>query len=148
MNEELNLRARNTAGDYFKEGFNCTESIFMTFREILAPDLDPSLVRLFTGFGSGLGEAGCLCGALTGSVAAINLVLGRTTKEEDRSPAYQITQEFHDRFEAKFGATCCRILNVHPFETREHLTTCLKITGNTAKMLMEFLQEKDLVKLP
>lgn len=147
MNEELNLAARNTAGNYFKEGFNCTEAIFMTFREIIDPDLDPSLVRLFTGFGSGIGEAGCLCGALTGSIAALNLVLGRTSLEEDRDPAYKISQEFHDRFEEKFGATCCRILNVHPYESRDHLVTCLKITGNTAKLLMEFLQEKELVKL-
>lgn len=147
MNEELNLAARNTAGNYFKEGFNCTEAIFMTFREIIDPDLDPKLVKLFTGFGSGLGEAGCLCGALTGSIAAINLIVGRTSLEEDRDPAYKITHEFHDKFEEKFGATCCRILNVNPYESREHLVTCLKITGNTAKLLMEFLQEKELVKV-
>ncbi|HPD89842.1 MAG TPA: C-GCAxxG-C-C family (seleno)protein [Bacillota bacterium] len=144
--EEKALEVRNVAGNYFKEGFNCTESIFMTFREELSPDMSPDTVKLFTGFGSGLGEAGCLCGALTGSIVAINMLAGRTGLSESRDPAYNLAQEFHNRFEEKFGATCCRVLNQHPFETREHLTTCLKITGNTAKLLMEFLQEKNLVE--
>jgi C_GCAxxG_C_C family probable redox protein len=144
--EEKALHVRTTAGNYFKEGYNCTESIVMTFREELDPDLSPKILKLFTGFGSGLGEAGCLCGALTGSVVALNMLAGRTDLSQSRDSAYELAQEFHDRFQERFGATCCRILNQHPFETKEHLTTCLKITGNTAKLLMEFLQEKKLIE--
>ncbi|MGI6751144.1 MAG: C-GCAxxG-C-C family protein [Anaerovoracaceae bacterium] len=146
MSEEMALEIRNKAGNYFKEGYNCAESIFLTFRELLAPDMDPSTVSLFTGFGGGLGESGCLCGALTGSVVAINILKGRTTNEAPRDEAYALTKEFTDRFTDKYGVTCCRVLNRHPFESREHLVTCLKITGNTGKMLYEFLEEKGLLK--
>lgn len=146
MNEELNIEARNKAGNYFKEGYNCAESIFMTYRELLAPEMDPSMVRLMTGFGGGLGESGCLCGALAASVAALNMIKGRDSNKESRDEAYQMAKEFTDKFTDKYGVTCCRALNPFPFETKEHLTNCLKITGNTSKMLMEFLQEKELLK--
>lgn len=144
--EKLILEARNTSGGYFKEGYNCAESIFLTFKDYIAPEMDKDTVKLVTGFGSGLGEAGCMCGALTGSIFAINMAKGRTSKEQSRNEAYDYAKEFHDRFSDKFGATCCRALNPNEFETKEHLTTCLKITGNTGKMLMEFMLEKGIYK--
>ncbi len=144
--EMMVIEARSKAGNYFKEGNNCAEAIFLTFREYLMPEMDPKMVKLVTGFGSGIGEAGCMCGALTGSIIALNMVKGRSSKEEDRTCAYDHAREFHDRFIENFGTTCCRALNTNPFESREHLTTCLKITGNTGKLLMEYLLEKELLK--
>jgi C_GCAxxG_C_C family probable redox protein len=146
MNEEMSVEARNKAGNYFKEGYNCAETIFLTYRELLAPDVDPSMVRLMTGFGGGLGESGCLCGALTGSITALNMIKGRASNSVSRDEAYRLAKEFTAVFEEKYGATCCRALNPFPFETKQHLTNCLKITGNTSKLLMEFLQEKELLK--
>ena len=146
MCEEMSIEARNKAGNYFKEGYNCAEAVFLTFRELLAPEMDPAMVRLMTGFGGGVGEAGCMCGALTGSITALNMIKGRTTNQVPRDEAYQLAKEFSEKFTEKYGVTCCRALNPHPFETREHLTNCLKITGNTSKMLMDFLDEKGLIK--
>lgn len=146
MSEEMAMEARNKAGNYFKEGYNCAEAIFLTYRELLAPEMDPSILKLMTGFGSGVGETGCMCGALSGSIVALNMIKGRTSNQQSRDEAYQCAREFTERFTNKYGATCCRILNPHPFETKEHLTTCLKITGNTSKLLMEYLDEKGLNK--
>jgi C_GCAxxG_C_C family probable redox protein len=145
MSENLPVEMRNRAGNYFKEGYNCAEAIFLAYRELLAPEMDRDLVKMFTGFGSGVGESGCMCGALTGSIAALSSIKGRTSNETPRDEAYQIAKEFTDRFTDKFGITCCRVLNPHPYETREHLVTCLKITGNTGKLLMEFMDEKGLI---
>jgi C_GCAxxG_C_C family probable redox protein len=142
--EQLPVEARNSAGNYFKEGYNCAEALFLTYQPLLAPEIDPSLVRLFTGYGSGVGESGCMCGALTGSIAALNMIKGRTTNQLSRDEAYELAKEFTDRFTEKYGVTCCRALNPHPFETKEHLVNCLKITGNTSKLMMEFLLEKNL----
>jgi C_GCAxxG_C_C family probable redox protein len=144
VREQLPVEARNSAGNYFKEGYNCAEALFLTYQPLLAPEIDPSLVRLFTGYGSGVGESGCMCGALTGSIAALNMIKGRTTNQLSRDEAYELAKEFTDRFTEKYGVTCCRALNPHPFETKEHLVNCLKITGNTSKLMMEFLLEKNL----
>ena len=138
------MEIRNQAGEYCKSGYNCAEAMFLTFREYLAPQIDPETVKLFTGFGGGAGEAGCMCGALVGAIAGLNMLKGRTSNQEDRFSNYDHVKEFHDRFVEKFGTTCCRALNPHPFNTKEHLKNCLKITGNTAKLLAEYLQEKEL----
>jgi C_GCAxxG_C_C family probable redox protein len=138
MDQDLSVEARNKAGSYFKEGYNCAEAVFLAFKEYLAPEMDPDIVRMMTGFGGGLGHAGCICGALSGAIAAMNLKVGRTSNQQDRDEAYRCAQEFHERFQETFGATCCRAL-----KTGER-KDCLKIVGNTGKLLMDFLQEKTL----
>lgn len=143
--EELAIEARNRAGNYFKEGFNCAEAIVKVFNELYNNPMDPNVVRMATGFGGGLGHAGCMCGALAGSAMILGILQGRNNASESREPAYELTKEFHDCFEENFGSTCCRALNTYDFDTPEHLKNCLKITGGTAKLLMEFLQEKNIV---
>lgn len=145
MTEDLVTKARNQAGNYFREGYNCAESVFLTFRELVVPEVEAGLVRVCTGFGGGLGHAGCMCGALTASAMVINLLKGRANCSMSREVPYELVRAFHDRFEQRFGGTCCRVLNPFEFETPENLRNCLKITGNTAKLLMEYLMEKKLI---
>ncbi|MCG8481719.1 MAG: C-GCAxxG-C-C family protein [Clostridia bacterium] len=145
MSEERSMEARNKAGQYFKDGHNCAEAIFLAFKDEF--DLDENLVKMFTGFGRGVGEAGCMCGALTGCIGVLSMITGRTTTDnEERDQCYAYTKEFHDRFKEQFSITCCRALNPYDFSTRDHAVCCLKITGKTGKLFMEFLQEKGLVK--
>ncbi|HBV98906.1 MAG: hypothetical protein JL50_19335 [Peptococcaceae bacterium BICA1-7] len=138
------LEARNAAGEYFKSGYNCSEAIFLAFRDWLNLDVPREMVRMTTGLGGGLGHAGCMCGALTGSSLVLGLLKGRDDVGQDRHAAYDLTRGFHDRFEQSFNYTCCRNLNPHPFDTKEHLRNCIKITGNTAKLLAEYLNERGL----
>jgi C_GCAxxG_C_C family probable redox protein len=141
---DLALKARSLAGDKFKSGYNCAESILHAFNEILNNPLSPEDLKMASGFGGGLGHAGCMCGALTGSVMVLGLLKGRTDSGQAREPVYDLAREFHDRFVNEFGATCCRQLNPHEFDSPEHLRHCLKLTGKTAKLLMEFILEKGL----
>lgn len=144
---ELNaekMDAKQMAGQNFREGFNCAEAIVRAFRDILNPSLSDDVVRMASGFGGGLGHAGCVCGALTGATMVLGMLQGRVTPQESREPIYAGAREFHDRFRETFGATCCRVLNSHPFDSREHLRTCIKITGNTAALLQTFIEEKGL----
>lgn len=144
---DLALEARSRAGNMFKSGLNCSESIVHTFNEMLNNPLSPDSLKMATGFGGGLGHAGCICGALTGSVMILGLIKGRSDPGQGRDPAYNLAHEFHDRFSVAYGGTCCRTLNLHEFDSPEHLRQCLKITGGTSKLLMEFLIEKELVDL-
>ncbi len=142
--EDLSLEARNRAGNNFKSGFNCAESVLEAFNSLLDKPFSPTVVKMASGFGGGLGHAGCMCGALTGSVMVLGMFEGRTGSEQDREPIYALAKEFHDRFKQENGATCCRVLNQHEFDSPEHLRRCLKLTGGTAKLLMDYIQEKDL----
>lgn len=148
MSEERIAEARQKAGNNFREGYNCAESIFLAFRELLDPEIDPRMLKIFTAFGGGIGESGCVCGALTGSIAALGMLVGRTSVEQDRHPIYELAGGFKERFEEFFGSTCCR--NINPYypdiESKEGLKNCLKVTGNTAKLLMEYLYDRKLLR--
>ena len=148
MNDEMpeKIDAKQAAGQNFREGFNCAEAVVHAFRDILNPGLSDDAVRMASGFGGGLGHAGCLCGALTGATMVLGMLQGRVSPRESREPVYASAREFHDRFREKFGATCCRVLNPHPFDSREHLRTCIKITGNTAELLQVYMEEKGVAR--
>ncbi|HZK56585.1 MAG TPA: C-GCAxxG-C-C family (seleno)protein [Desulfosporosinus sp.] len=139
------LQARSEAGNKFKGGFNCAEAILHTFNEMLNNPLNPESLKMASGFGGGLGHAGSMCGALSGSVMVIGLFEGRTYSSQDREPIYNLAHEFHDRFNDQFGGINCRTLNLHAFDSQKHFSGCLEITRETAKLLMEFIQEKRLV---
>ena len=142
MNLESKPDPKRLAGQNFKDGYNCAEAILRAFRDSHNLDISDEALKMASGFGGGLGHAGCMCGALTASVMVLGVLEGRTDSSQNRDPVYSSAAQFHDKFANKFGGTCCRILNPHPFETKEHLRHCLKITGNTAGMLTEFLAEK------
>jgi C_GCAxxG_C_C family probable redox protein len=110
VDNNLALEARNMAGQYFREGYNCAESIILTYSHYFAPQIVPDTVKMVTGFGCGLGHAGCMCGALLSSVMVLNSIKGRNSIKEDRNAAYETAHEFHDLFRDKFGSTCCRSL--------------------------------------
>ena len=137
--------AKQMAGQNFREGYNCSEAIVRAFRDLLKLDISDEALKMATGFGGGLGHAGCMCGALTGSVMVLGALRGRTTTAEQLAPAYEVSHEFHDRFKERFNATCCRVLNPHPFNSKDHLRNCIKITGGTAELLMKYMLEKGLI---
>ena len=134
------VNLKGLAGNNFRNGYNCSEAILRAFRDGLELPLGDDALKIASGFGGGFGHAGCACGALSASVMVLGLMKGRSDASQDRAPVYAAAQEFHRRFEEKFGATCCRTLNPHPFDTKEHLRNCLKITGGTAELLSEFIQ--------
>ncbi len=142
MKETLYKNISDTAGDYHNSGYNCAESIFLAFREVAAPDLSEDMVRIATPFGGGMGRSGCVCGVLSGAVIILGAARGRTTPETPRTESYELSNEFHNRFKSKFGATCCRVLVKDKFGSKEQGERCYQIITGSAELLMKFLVEK------
>ncbi|MCL5982229.1 MAG: C-GCAxxG-C-C family protein [Firmicutes bacterium] len=145
MSQDLPVLARNKAGEYFKQGYNCAESVFRAYLDLLPHNLPPETARLASAFGGGLGRAGCICGALTGSELVLSLLAGRENQAEKPDRIYQLSSEFHNRFKEHFGATCCRVLNKEDYQSQEHFRRCLKITGGAAQLLAQFILSHDLL---
>ena len=143
--DEQQTHAQQLARARYKEGFNCAEAVLRAFREELGLAIDGDAMKIATGFGGGLGHAGCMCGALTGAVMVISLLQGRTGSDQSRNDVYDSAREFHEIFSGHFGATCCRVLNPNPFETIEQRRACYRITGETAELLAKFLAAKGLL---
>ena len=82
-------------------------------------------------FGSGIGESGCLCGAVTGGVMALGL-MGKGDRNADLIAA----------FRNEFRTTCCRGLSKdYQWLSREHLANCRRITVATAGMVERLLNK-------
>lgn len=145
QSKQVNVTARELAGQHFKAGYNCAESVVRAFRDFYNLDISDEALKLASGFGGGLGHAGCMCGALSGATMVLGMFQGRSSNDQSRGPIYGSAQEFHDIFANQFGATCCRVLNPHEFGTPEQRRTCLKLTGTTAELLLNYLQEKRVV---
>ena len=144
--EQGNLNAKELANENFKAGFNCAESVARSFRDLLNLAVSDEALKMASGFGGGLGHAGCMCGALSGATMVLGMLQGRSSKEQNRGPVYSSAQEFHNIFSSEFGATCCRILNPYDFGSQEQRRTCLQITGTTADLLMKYIIDKHLIK--
>jgi C_GCAxxG_C_C family probable redox protein len=141
----MEQQMKSTAGECYRSGCNCAEAVLHGLRGSLPFAVSDDAMRIATCFGGGgVGELG-FCGAFSGAIMTLSLVVGRSGPEGAREPAYSYAREFGDRFAAEFGANTCRALQVHTYASPEQKANCGRIVTRTADMLTEFLGEKKLL---
>ncbi len=106
---------------YFYQGYNCAQSVLQVLQEAwqLSGGVDP---RPALGFGGGVGGGGDACGALSGGVMAISLLVGDHSKgdvEADKAKARKLGQEYRASFKEKFGTVGCSELTGFDYSTAE-----------------------------
>lgn len=119
--------------DCWQRGFNCAESVMRGACRAERIDLSPQTLKVATPFGGGVGRSEDICGALTGGVLAIGVVLGRTEPTEDKLKSYDAAKELHDWFEKRFGSTLCMVLNRGDFKSPEHKKRCTRFVEEAAR---------------
>jgi C_GCAxxG_C_C family probable redox protein len=105
----------------FLDGYNCAQSVFYSFCEILKLDKNTAL-KLSSGFGGGMGHKGEVCGAVTGGIMVIGSKFGRGEKDDQSFSeiTYQKTTELMDKFTGQHGTCLCRqLLNGCDLATEE-----------------------------
>lgn len=133
--------AEQLALAYAESGLHCAESVASTITQLLCPDQTAIACRMATGFGGGLaGSRNEACGALTGGVLVIGLLCGRTTPEQSRETAYQLSAIYRERFMARFKGTICQTIR-DGFSTSDTRTACRSLTAEAAGMLYDVLLE-------
>ena len=145
------MTRRELAISYFKDGYNCSQSVVLAFKDVLT--INPQeLCKIASPFGGGISRMRETCGAVTGMVMVLANLEGYSTPEtgEKKHELYKKTQEILKIFENKYGSlTCRRLLNLSinhddpkPSE-RDHLffdkRPCLELIGGAAEILDEFL---------
>jgi C_GCAxxG_C_C family probable redox protein len=79
------------ANDFHSRGFGCGQSVLAAFAEDFGLD-ETTALRLSTGFGSGMGRMGDVCGALTGGFMVLGLKYGKVNTDGTKyGPATEIT---------------------------------------------------------
>ncbi|MCR4955858.1 MAG: C-GCAxxG-C-C family protein [Lachnospiraceae bacterium] len=132
----------------FTSGYTCSESVIDTIRKAMELDIPDCAIAMSSGIPWGFGGAGCLCGAAAGAAMCLGFVYGRTEPGDTRNlRCFELTNEFHDRFKEKFGATCCRVLTKgYEKQSPERKAHCIEIVKFTVVTVAEMLireHEKD-----
>ena len=106
------------SGELFQSGLYCAESVLLAIAESkgIQSDLIP---KIATGFCGGISRKCGMCGAVSGSIMAINLFVGRNSPEDSAQPAYAVVRSMLQKFEAKFGSTNCKDLTGCDLGTEE-----------------------------
>ncbi|PLX82655.1 MAG: hypothetical protein C0617_13485 [Desulfuromonas sp.] len=119
--------AGERAGGLFDGGNNCAQAVL----QATTGTEDKSLIDAAKAFSGGIGDSGCLCGALAGGVMA----LGLAGQPKKAGRLMELFREGHP-------ATCCKVLS-RPFKwnSRDHLANCRRITAETAEIVDRLLRE-------
>jgi len=114
------------AAAYFSDGYNCAQSVLLTMFEHWNGE-NPVIPKIATGFGSGIGRCGSICGALTGGVMAIGIKHGTNEPfSKKRLLVYELTQKLYKKFEEENGSAFCRELIGYDLSNPEQLERAQK----------------------
>ena len=96
---------------YFRNKFNCSQSVFTVFSAESGLNEDDSL-RISCAFGGGMGRQQQTCGAVTGALMALGMKYGKALNdpEERKQLTYAKTRELFEEFIKIHGSTNCRDL--------------------------------------
>jgi len=99
------------AKELFLSGFNCAQSVLLSFADDLQFSREHAQ-KISAGFGGGMGKRQETCGAVTGAIMVIGLLKGEEvcSNDELKSEAYGAVKELTRSFEAEYKTTRCKEL--------------------------------------
>ena len=102
------MTRRELGENYFKQGYNCAQSVVLAFNDVLGVDKE-SAVKLISGFGGGFGRMREVCGAVSGMVAVVSAVKGYSnpTATTEKTELYKAVQTLMNEFKNKNGSYIC-----------------------------------------
>ncbi len=133
-----------------REGFNCSQIIVILGLEAQGK-VNPDLVRSVEGLAGGLGDAGLLCGVLSGAACLIGLYAGRSDPKEKEDARLnpmlvEIGEWFRQEFEMRYGGIqCTTILAGNP---KNKILRCPMILADTFAKVQEILDKNGIAFYP
>lgn len=124
----------------FADGYCCAESVLLALARYI--DRDPGMLSaLANGFCGGI-DGTQTCGAISGAIMGIGLVLGPIEPHADHSAINVAAREFIRRFLDEFGSLACHdLLNGHVApEARQPHATCTQYVGEAVRLALEVLE--------
>ena len=138
---QIKERARNL---FETRQMLCTEAVVVTLNNSLDGGLtDAQTVAMAAPFCMGLGESGCMCGALSGAVMVTGLFLGKDLPYRNREDIRDSARQLHDAFKASNGSTCCRVLSKKTIHDKEaHFKRCAALTADATELAARLILQK------
>ena len=112
MNIDLtSIQYDQKAMNLFKEGYNCSQSVFLAFKDLYGIDRHTAL-KLSSSFGGGMGRLREVCGSVSGMFLTAGILYGYDSPKDRSSKTehYKRIQELARSFEELNGSIVCREL--------------------------------------
>ncbi len=105
------MKRIEAAEQLFKEGYNCSQSVFAAFSDLYGLDRDLAL-KLSASFGGGVGRMREVCGAVSGMCMIAGLETGSVKQmdEEGKKYNYEVVQKLSEEFKKLSGSILCHEL--------------------------------------
>lgn len=99
------------AAENFRNGYNCAQSVLLTFAKVVGLQ-DEDALKLASSFGGGMGRLREVCGAVSAMFMVAGFLRGYTTPNNDTIKAqhYEFIQNLAKKFKEKHGTIICREL--------------------------------------
>ena len=100
------MERKELAKSYFKEGYNCSQSVFLAYADKFGLDRDTAL-KLSASFGAGMGRMREVCGAVSGMFMVAGLATGSPDPKDiqGKKENYEIVQKMAEEFKKKSGGS-------------------------------------------
>lgn len=119
----------------------CTESVFSVMNQGFNGGLgERQALSIAAGLPDGIGGSGCVCGALSGGIISLGLLLAKNPAWRGGSQVREASAELHRRFKERFKTTCCRTLTRKVrHDKTAHMAHCGMLTAASAEMTVRVL---------
>ncbi len=99
------------AEQYFKEGYNCSQSVVHAFADLIDVDTD-TLLRLSSPFGGGMGRMREVCGAVSGMFIVLGFLRGYSSPDDRQAKTdlYAETRALGEECKKINGSIICHEL--------------------------------------
>lgn len=105
------MKNSEIAKEYFESGYNCAQSVFLTYAHEFGIEKEVAL-KLSSSFGGGMGRLREVCGAVSAMFMIAGLKYGYTENNNDEVKAkhYELIQSLAQKFKDVHGSIICREL--------------------------------------
>jgi len=140
------------ATELFKNGYNCSQSVFLAFCDVYEMNYDTAL-RISSSFGAGMGRLREVCGAVSGMFMVAGMIYGYTNPKDyiSKTEHYKRIQYLANKFELESGSIICRELlglgkgkdsSVPEIRTAEYYKKrpCVELVGMAANIMDKYIE--------
>ena len=93
----------------FKEGYSCSQSIFITYGKQYGID-EETAKTIARSFGGGMGRTCQTCGAVTGAYMVLGFINNNDNEKSAKEKTYDLVQTFSRKFQEIHGNVNCQQL--------------------------------------
>ncbi|MBR5474274.1 MAG: C_GCAxxG_C_C family protein [Lachnospiraceae bacterium] len=137
---DVEVYVARAAANHDKQ-YNCSQAVACAFCDAIGAD-ERTLFTVMEGFGGGMGAKECVCGAISGAVAAVSMKrsTGCLEAPNSKKETYALTSELLAKFVEKNGSYVCKELR-GDVEGGQMLRSCPGCIEDATRLAYETLKK-------